>query len=195
MRLWLRFQIHPTNPWVHSSMRTDTSNPSDSIPTDPEPILKELLQDYRETAAEVVPWFLQAMPRMYFQDTEPETQLSHLRTIIALKASGGPLEITMRSEDGRMWTAMRPSNHPGTLAEILAGLPLEQSLRSATIHSAADGSFVLESSSSESRIRSIPPIRNGWRSSRPPWRSPVRRSRRGPRTRSAPTSNAAPRTT
>ncbi|MEE2680799.1 MAG: NAD-glutamate dehydrogenase domain-containing protein [Planctomycetota bacterium] len=125
-------------------MRTDTSNPSDSIPTDPEPILKELLQDYRETAADVVPWFLKAMPRMYFQDTEPETQLSHLRTIIALKASGGPLEITMRSEDGRMWTAMRPSNHPGTLAEILAGLPLEQSLRSATIHSAADGSFVLD---------------------------------------------------
>ena len=125
-------------------MRTDLSNLSDSIPTDSEPLLKELLHDYRETAEEVVPWFLQAMPRMYFQDTEPEVQLSHLRTIIALRASGGPLEITMRSEDGRMWTAMRPSNHPGILAEIVSELPLEQSLRSATIHSAADGSLVLD---------------------------------------------------
>ncbi|MED6306646.1 MAG: NAD-glutamate dehydrogenase domain-containing protein, partial [Planctomycetota bacterium] len=38
----------------------------------------------------------------------------------------------------------RPSNYPGVLAEIVAELPLEQSLRSATIHSAADGSFVLD---------------------------------------------------
>ncbi|MEC8559269.1 MAG: hypothetical protein VXY94_04250, partial [Planctomycetota bacterium] len=125
-------------------MRTDTTNPSDNVPTDSEPLLKELLHDYRDTAEGVVPWFLQAMPRMYFQDTNHETQLAHLRTIIALRASGGPLEITMRSEDGRVWTAMRPSNYPGVLAEIVAELPLEQSLRSATIHSAADGSFVLD---------------------------------------------------
>ncbi len=125
-------------------MRTDTSEPSEALPTDPEPLVKELVNGFRDTAEGVVPWFLESMPRMYFQDTDIQTQLSHLRTIIALRASGGPLEITMRSEDGRLWTAMRPTNYPGVLAEIMAELPLDQSLRSAKIHTAADGTFVLD---------------------------------------------------
>ena len=91
-------------------MRTDTSEPAEILPTDPEPLIKELVHEFRETAESVVPWFLRSMPRMYFQDTDPQTQLSHLRTLIALRASGGPLEITMRSEDGSFWTAMRPTN-------------------------------------------------------------------------------------
>ena len=125
-------------------MRTDTSEPSEALPTDPEPLIKELAHEFRESAESVVPWFLRSMPRMYFQDTDLQAQLAHLRTIIALRASGGPLEITMRSEDGRLWTAMRPTNYPGVLAEIMAELPLDQSLRSAKIHTAADGSFVLD---------------------------------------------------
>jgi glutamate dehydrogenase len=125
-------------------MRTDTSEPSEALPTDPEPLIKELAHEFRETAESVVPWFLRSMPRMYFQDTDLQAQLSHLRSIIALRASGVPLEITMRSEDGRLWTAMRPTNYPGVLAEIMAELPLDQSLRSAKIHTAADGSFVLD---------------------------------------------------
>lgn len=125
-------------------MRTDTSEPSEILPMDPEPLIKELIHEFRETAESVVPWFLRTMPRMYFQDTDRDSQLAHLRSIIALKASGGPLEITMRSEDGRVWTAMRPTNYPGVLAEIMAQLPLDQSLRSAKIHTANDGSFVLD---------------------------------------------------
>ena len=125
-------------------MRTDTSNDQDSVPTNPQPLIEELFNEYRETAESVVPWFMKSMPPMYFQDTDPDTQLAHLRTIIALRASGGPLEMTMRNEDGGIWTAMRPSNYPGILAEIVAQLPLDQSLRSATIHSASDNSFILD---------------------------------------------------
>ena len=125
-------------------MSTDTTETTQARPTDPEPLIRELNNKFRESAESVVPWFLQSMPRMYFQDTDAATQLSHLRTIIALRASGNPLEITLRSEDGREWTAMRPTNHPGVLAEIMASLPLDQSLRSAKIHSAADGTFVLD---------------------------------------------------
>ena len=125
-------------------MRTDTRQSSEIVPSDPEPLIKELVHEFRETAESVIPWFLKSMPRMYFQDTDQETQLGHLRSIIALRASGGPLEITMRSEDGRVWTAMRPTNYPGVLAEIMAQLPLDQSLRSAKIHTADDGSFVLD---------------------------------------------------
>ena len=123
-------------------MRTDTTNPSDNVPTDSGTLLKELLHDYCDTAEGVVPWFLQAMPRMYFQDTNHETS----------RRTSGPSSRWWRPAgcsrsrcaartDGP--TAMR-SNYPGVLAEIVAELPLEQSLRSATIHSAADGSFVLD---------------------------------------------------
>lgn len=98
----------------------------------------------RETAESVVPWFLRQMPRMYFQDTDHSTQLAHLRSIIAMKASGRPLELTLRNEDGSQWTCMRPANQAGVLAELVAGLPLSPPLRAAKIHTAADGSLVLD---------------------------------------------------
>ncbi len=91
-----------------------------------------------------MPWFLSQMPRMYFQDTNAETQLSHLRAMISAKASGRPLELTLRSEDGSEWTAIRPLDYPGVLAEIVHELPHERPLRSAKIHTAGDGTLVLD---------------------------------------------------
>ncbi|HMN95693.1 MAG TPA: NAD-glutamate dehydrogenase [Phycisphaerales bacterium] len=107
-------------------------------------LVDELTESLRETAQSVVPWFLGQMPRMYFQDTDHATQLSHLRAIIAAKASGRPLEMTLRSEDGSQWTAIRPANYPGVLAELVAALPTDRPLRSAKIHTAADSSLVLD---------------------------------------------------
>jgi glutamate dehydrogenase len=107
-------------------------------------IVDELARGLRETAEEVVPWFLRHMPPMYFQDTDHGTVLNHLRAIIAAKASGRPIELTLRSEDGSHWTAMRPLDYPGVLAEIVRELPLDRHLRSAKIHTANDGSLVLD---------------------------------------------------
>jgi glutamate dehydrogenase len=107
-------------------------------------LVGELSREFQETAERVVPWFVQQMPRMYFQDTSPAAVRSHLRAIIAAKASNAPLDLTLRSEDGRELTSIRPGNRPGVLAEIVASLPMEPSLRAAKIHAAADGSIVLD---------------------------------------------------
>jgi glutamate dehydrogenase len=125
-------------------MRATTAAESQQPPT-VEGLVSELSREFRETAERVVPWFAEQMPPMYFQDTAPAAVRSHLRAIIAAKASGSPLDLTLRSEDGREWTSIRAGNRVGMLAEIVAALPLDQTLRAAKIHSAADGSMVLDS--------------------------------------------------
>jgi glutamate dehydrogenase len=107
-------------------------------------IVDDLARSFRATAESIVPWFLSQMPTMYFQDTDRASQMSHLRAIIAAKASGRPLEMTLRSEDNRQWTLMRPGNRPGVLAELVASLPMDLSLRAAKIHSSKDGQLVVD---------------------------------------------------
>ena len=44
--------------------------PDDSSPphhADPDRLVDELVGEFRETAEQVIPWFLEQMPRMYFQ--------------------------------------------------------------------------------------------------------------------------------
>ncbi|MCH2162746.1 MAG: NAD-glutamate dehydrogenase, partial [Phycisphaerales bacterium] len=108
-------------------------------------LVKQLSQGFQETAESIVPWFLEQMPRMYFQDTDPATQLSHLQAIIAARTSDRPLAMTLKSEDGSEWTALRVKDEPGVLADIVASLPMDLSLRSAKIHTAFDGNLVLDS--------------------------------------------------
>src|SRR6185503_17323392 len=93
---------------------------------------------------EVVPWFLDQMPAAYFQDTDHETRLLHLRAVIAGRTSGLPLSTTLRSEDGSSWTFIGERSYPGLLAQLLRQLPTDQPLRSAKVHSAADGRLVLD---------------------------------------------------
>jgi glutamate dehydrogenase len=126
------------------NMPNNVSTSIDSKPTDSDLLVDELTRGLRETAEDVVPWFLSQMPTMYFQDTDHETQLSHLRAIIAAKASGRPIELTLRSEDGSEWTSMRPLDYPGVLAELVSDLPNDRHLRSAKIHTANDGNLVLD---------------------------------------------------
>lgn len=115
-------------------------DPSLDVPA----VVDELARSFRTTAESVVPWFLSQMPPVYFQDTDRATQMSHLKAIIAARSSGRPLEMTLRSEDNRQWTLMRPANRPGVLADLVASLPLDQSLRAAKIHSSRDHQIVLD---------------------------------------------------
>ena len=125
-------------------MHEDASTSIEGKPANVESLVDELTLSLRDTAEDVVPWFLEQMPQMYFQDTDPATRLSHLRAITAAKASGRPIELTLRSEDGSEWTAMRPLDYPGVLAEIVSELPHDRHLRAAKIHTANDGNLVLD---------------------------------------------------
>lgn len=121
-------------------------DPSSSVveyAVDSDRLIEELMGGLRETAEAVVPWFLRSMPLVYFQDTSDAERLSHLRAIIAAKASNRPLELTLRSEDGSQWTLIRPLDYPGVLAELVRELPHDRHLRSAKIHTATDGRLVL----------------------------------------------------
>ena len=125
-------------------MATAPKQPIGSKPENASTVIDEVTNSLRTTAEGVVPWFLEQMPLMYFQDTDKETQLSHLKAIIAAKASERPLELTLRNEEGSQWTCMRPLDYPGVLAEIMEELPWDQTLRTAKIHTATDGNLVID---------------------------------------------------
>lgn len=120
--------------------------PDPAVQDKPEPqaVIDEITESLRKTAEAVVPWFYQQMPLMYFQDTDHATQLVHLRAIIAAKASGRPVELTLKGEDNSQWTFVRPLNYAGVLAELVKELPHDLPLRAAKIHTAIDGQLVID---------------------------------------------------
>ena len=77
------------------------------------------------------------------QDPERLAQLAHLRAIIAAKASGGPIEITLKSDDGAEWTSIRSSTEPQILAELIRQLPEDAPLQGARVHTANDDTLLL----------------------------------------------------
>lgn len=107
-------------------------------------LLDQLSAEFHSTACVVVPWFLDNMPKMYFQDTSPEAQRVHLRSILAAKTSGRPIDVTLKSTDGHSITAIRSGNRAGVLADIVRDLPMDVSLRAAKIHSSKDGALVID---------------------------------------------------
>ena len=109
-----------------------------------EGLLEELSAEFRATASEVVPWFLENMPTMYFQDTTHDAQREHLRSILAARASGRPVDVMLKGTDGNSITAIRGGNRPGVLADIVRDLPMDASLRAAKIHTSKDGSIVID---------------------------------------------------
>lgn len=107
-------------------------------------VIDELVASLAGTAEEVVPWFIENMPEAYFLDTDGEARQSHLRAILSARASGRPIELTLRSPDGAEWTLMRPKDGPGVLADCVAELPHDRPLRAAKIHTARDGNLVVD---------------------------------------------------
>lgn len=112
--------------------------------TDADGIVEDLCQRLRDTATRVVPWFLAQMPTPYIQDTPPEIRRSHLAAIVASRLSGVATRMALEHDDGRVWTFIEEKNYPGLLAELLRHLPQDRTLSSAKVHTAADGSLVLD---------------------------------------------------
>lgn len=106
-------------------------------------LMRELTESLQATSEGVVPWFLENMPPGYFQDTPRSQQLSHLRAIIGAKASGRPMEFTLRNDEQDHWTCVRPANRPGVVAELSRSLPPDRHLRAASIYAAKDGNLVI----------------------------------------------------
>ena len=111
---------------------------------EPEKLLEELVGSFRNTAESVIPWFVDQMPRMYFQDTDHATQLSHLKAIVAARSSDRPIDMTLVSEDASVWTTIRADDNPGVLAGIVKQLPMDNSLRAAKVHTSLDSQIVLD---------------------------------------------------
>ncbi len=117
-----------------------------STPKDPrhEAYSKRLLTHLTESIGLAVPWFFRVMPEGYFNSTDPETMFQHLRAIVA--AHGGaetPLSMWMQNHDGTIWTYIGEEDRPGLLHELLEQLPQGRRLRAAEVHTALDGSLVL----------------------------------------------------
>ncbi|MBX3355929.1 MAG: NAD-glutamate dehydrogenase [Phycisphaeraceae bacterium] len=127
-----------------SSASSSGTAPTLGALPDPTHLVDDLVRGFRESADNLVPWFVSQMPPMYFQDTPVDDVRRHLRAIIAARTSGSPLDTTLRSEDGRILTRITPGNRPGVLAELVGALPMEPELRAAKIHSSADGQLVLD---------------------------------------------------
>ena len=111
---------------------------------DPLAMINSLVSSLRETAEEVTPWFKEQMPPVYFQDTPEKEQLEHLRAIIAARASGQPIELTLKNAESTKWTIMRPKDGPGVLAKMVSRLPMNKRLRSAKIHTSKDGTLCID---------------------------------------------------
>ncbi len=124
-------------------MDHNTNAPANQEQTDPQSVVDELTQSLRQTAEEVVPWFFDNMPQMYFQDTGPRERLRHLRALLAAKASGRPIDMVLRDDEREQWTFMGPENYPGILSEYMKALPEHLNLRSAKIHTATDNKLII----------------------------------------------------
>lgn len=110
----------------------------------PECALEDLTAAVHDAAERLVPWFVANMPRAYFEDTSAQQRFEHLTTIIAARMANAPLHLTLQGADGQSMTAIRGDSRPGTLADIVANLPLDKSLRAAKIHTSSDGSLVID---------------------------------------------------
>lgn len=101
------------------------------------------MNELGRAAEEVVPHFFRHMPKAYFRENDRATRRRHLQAIVAAEAIGLKQELTLRGDDQRV-TVIDRRSYPGQLAEMLSRLPHDRPLRSASIHTASDGSLALD---------------------------------------------------
>jgi glutamate dehydrogenase len=90
----------------------------------------------------VVTWFLDSMPRRYFEDTDADTRLSHLLAILAARAAGQTPKLVLKTDDE--WTFIQDRDYPGLLRDLLQQIPHDRYLRSAKVHTTDANDLVLD---------------------------------------------------
>ena len=107
-------------------------------------LTERIVEEMGQAAAHVVPEFLGSMPAAYFNDTDHESLITHLKAIVATETMGLPQQLMLRSESPTRYTFVNERSYPGQLAELLAQIPCTKPLRSAKVHTATDGRLVLD---------------------------------------------------
>lgn len=108
------------------------------------PLREALLDGFRATLDDVLPWFKAQMPPAYFADTDAREQLVHVRAVVAARASGQSPRLTLRGDDGHRWTFISDADKPGMLHDILVQLPPDALLRAVKVHTSADGQLSID---------------------------------------------------
>ena len=108
------------------------------------PLREALLDGFRATLDDVLPWFKAQMPPAYFADTDAREQLVHVRAVVAARASGQSPRLTLRGDDGHRWTFISDADKPGMLHDILVQLPPDAPLRAVKVHTSADGQLSID---------------------------------------------------
>lgn len=104
----------------------------------------QFTQSLQKAADEVWSRFVDTMPKRYFRETDPETQLSHLHVLTACLATGIEQDLVVRSQDGDTYTFLTGRSYPGQLGQMLERLPKDRSLASARAYTSNDGQWVLD---------------------------------------------------
>lgn len=109
-----------------------------------EQMQEQFSQSLQLAAQQVWGRFVDTMPKRYFKETDPQTQLSHLHVLTACLATGIEQDLVIRSEDGNTYTFLTGKSHPGQLGQMLERLPKDRSLASARAYTSNDGRWVLD---------------------------------------------------
>lgn len=107
-------------------------------------VKESVIDALADSAAQVTPMFFENLPEDYFTSVDTETQLSHLKALIATKLSGFSQDILLKSKDGSLFTFIIENSYPGQLSELLHSLPHGQPLHTAKVFTAKDDSLILD---------------------------------------------------
>uniref|UniRef100_A0A0G4I0F7 Glutamate/phenylalanine/leucine/valine/L-tryptophan dehydrogenase C-terminal domain-containing protein n=1 Tax=Chromera velia CCMP2878 TaxID=1169474 RepID=A0A0G4I0F7_9ALVE len=107
-------------------------------------LVSDLHTSLKRSSESIVPHFLDVMPTSYFRETPYTTVLEHLKSLVALDASGVMQDVTLRSPDGLRLTVIHRRSYRGQLRALLRGLPRDRPLRSAHVYSASDDSLIVD---------------------------------------------------
>lgn len=108
-----------------------------------ETLAYELEKATRMAASDVVPWFLEQMPKSYFNNVHYDARVRHLRAIAAHHETGQPLsEIQIRGKD-EMTFITGASSAKRNLYDALTDVPQEENISRVRIFTARDHSVKL----------------------------------------------------
>ncbi|MEZ5453947.1 MAG: NAD-glutamate dehydrogenase [Thiothrix sp.] len=120
------------------------NNPSQPAFSHGDEILSLLLNNLQQSVEELARRFLRSMPAAYLQDIPPQTQLRHIKALLATEATDSEQVISLRNQEGTEFTFISGESYPGLLGKFIRQLPREKRLLAAKVYTAVDGSHVVD---------------------------------------------------
>lgn len=98
----------------------------------------DLIDHNRDSAEQVVPWFLKQMPKDYFQQLKKEVWYDHLLALNALFEMKESPDLMLRSSDDNYISFIKPHNYAGLITEMLSELPIDRTPTHARVFTSLD---------------------------------------------------------